>query len=144
VKDHVSRYGRRAIFSAALLSVFLTSGAQQQEGASALRYDAQTRGPVPIPPSERNLQTVVAEPWFKVSDTPMVLEGACFDRNGNLLFTDVYDGRILRLTAEKQLSVVFTKDKLGPGGLAIHKDRFHDLEAELFTTWELTASHSAY
>jgi lactonase len=29
---------------------------------------------------------------------------------------------VLRLTAEKHLSVVFTKDKLGPGGLAIHKD----------------------
>jgi lactonase len=119
---HLSRYGQRAIFSAAILSVCLASDAQQREGGGALHYDAQTRGSVPIPPSERNLQTVVAEPWFKVSDTPMVLEGACFDRNGDLLFTDVYDGRVLRLTSEKQLSVVFTKDKLGPGGLAIHKD----------------------
>jgi lactonase len=122
VTDHLAYYGRRAIFSAALLSVCLTSGAQQHEAASALQYDAQTRGPVPIPPSERNLQTVVAQPWFKVSDTPMVLEGACFDRNGNLLFTDVYGGRIFRLASEKKLSVVFTGDKLGPGGLAIHKD----------------------
>jgi lactonase len=87
-----------------------------------LVYDAQTRGPVPIPPSDRDLQTVIAEQWFKVSDQPMVLEGPCFDRNGNLLFSDVYEGRVLRLTPDKHLSVVFTKNKLGPGGLAIHKD----------------------
>ena len=37
--------------------------------------DSKTRGPVPIPPSERNLQTAIAEPWFKVSDQPMVPEG---------------------------------------------------------------------
>ena len=35
---------------------------------TALKYDSQTRGPMPIPPSERSLQTVVAEPWFKVSN----------------------------------------------------------------------------
>ena len=52
----------------------------------------------------------------------MVLEGPCFDRNGNLLFSDVYEGRVLRLTPDKHLSVVFTKNKLGPGGLAFHKD----------------------
>jgi len=32
----------------------------------ALQYGSQTRVPVPIPPSVRNLQTVVTEPWFKV------------------------------------------------------------------------------
>jgi lactonase len=96
--------------------------AQQRKNVDTLVYDAQTGGPVPIPPSERNLQTVVAAPWFKVSDQPMVLEGPCFDRNGNLLFSDVYEGRVLRLTPDKQLSVVFTKNKLGPGGLAVHKD----------------------
>ena len=47
----------------------------------ALAYDAQTRGPVPIPPSERGLQAVVAEPWFKVSDEGLVLEGPAFDRD---------------------------------------------------------------
>jgi lactonase len=96
--------------------------AAQKANVPTLLYDEKTRGPVPIPPSERNLQTAVAELWFKVSDQPMVLEGPCFDRSGNLLFSDVYEGRVLRLTPDKHLSVVFTKDKLGPGGLAIHKD----------------------
>ncbi|MBL6080306.1 SMP-30/gluconolactonase/LRE family protein [Belnapia sp. T18] len=96
----------------------------QQGGGSvpALRYDAQTRGAVPIPPSQRGLQTVVAEPWFKVFDTGLVLEGPAFDRDGNLLFCDVGGGRVLRLTPDRRLSTVVRLDQLGPGGLAVHRD----------------------
>jgi lactonase len=65
---------------------------------------------------------LVAEPWFKVSDEELVLEGAAFDRDGNLLFCDVPGGRVLRLTPDKQLSTVVGLDELGPGGLAVHKD----------------------
>src|SRR3954471_10142288 len=83
---------------------------------------AQQGGPVPIPPSERGLQTVVAEPWFQVSDKGLVLEGPAFDRDGNLLFCDVSGGRVLRLTPDKRLSTVVSLDRLGPGGLAVHKD----------------------
>ena len=112
-----------AVFVASILcSLFAVCAAAQKAIVPTLLYDQRTRGPVPIPPSERNLQTVVAEFWFKVSDRPMVLEGPCFDRNGNLLFSDVYAGRVLRLTPDKHLSVVFTKNKLGLGGLAFHKD----------------------
>jgi lactonase len=83
----------------------LAAGAYGQQGGSAhaLAYDAETRGPVPIPPSERSLQTVVAEPWFKVTEEAMVLEGPAFDRNGNLLFCDVSGQRVLRLTPGKRL-----------------------------------------
>ena len=95
----------------------------QHSGTSlALTYDSQTRGPVPIPPSERGLQTVVAEPWFKVSSEGIILEGPAFERNGNLLFCDVSDRRVMRLTADKHLSTVVTLNDLSPGGLAIHKD----------------------
>src|SRR4051794_12272623 len=104
------------------LSLRLPSGAQQGAYSKGLHYDSQTRGPVPIPPSERNLQTAVATLWFKVSKTPMVLEGPSFDRAGNLLVSDVYEGRVLRITPDKKLSMVFSKEGLGPGGLAIHKD----------------------
>lgn len=85
-------------------------------------WSTQTRGPVPIPPSERTLQTIVAEPWFKVSDQGIVLEGPAFDRNGNLLFCDVSGQRVLRLTRDKRLSPVVHLDDVSPGGLAIHKD----------------------
>jgi lactonase len=101
--DLLSLNRHHALLAASLLFVCFTASlpAQQRKSVDTLVYDAQTRGPVPIPPSERNLQTVVAEPWFKASDQPMVLEGPCFDRNGNLLFSDVYEGRVLRLTPDR-------------------------------------------
>lgn len=90
--------------------------------APKLAYDAQTRGPVPIPPSERGLQAVVAEPWSRVSDEGMVLEGPAFGRDGNLLFCDVSGKRVLRLTPDGRLSAVVVLDRLAPGGLAVHRD----------------------
>jgi lactonase len=115
---------RRVILTASVLLVCLAAGASAQHrgAAVALTYDSQTRGPAPIPPSERNLQTVVAEPWFKVSNEPMILEGPAFERNGNLLFCDVSGGRVLRLTPDKRVSTVVRLNGLSPGGLAIHKD----------------------
>jgi lactonase len=115
---------RRVILTASVLLVCLAAGASAQHrgAAVALTYDSQTRGPAPIPPSERNLQTVVAEPWFKVSNEPMILEGPAFERNGNLLFCDVSGGRVLRLTPDKRVSTVVKLNGLSPGGLAIHKD----------------------
>ena len=115
---------RTCLAIAALLLSFVIGAQAQQSGMGpALVYDAQTRGPVPIPSSERGLQTVVAEPWFKVSDEALVLEGPAFDRDGNLLFCDVSGRRVLRLTPDKQLSTLVSLDQLGPGGLAVHKDR---------------------
>lgn len=107
----------------ALFACLSGSGSGQKTHRSlALTYDAQTRGPVPIPPSERGLQTVVAEPWFKVSQKGIVLEGSAFERDGNLLFCDVSGRRVLRLTRERHLSTVVALDDLAPGGLAIDKD----------------------
>src|SRR3954447_2578350 len=108
--------------SALFACLAAVASAQQSGGAAALAYDDQTRGPVPIPVSERGLQTVVAEPWFNLTKQRMVLEGPCFDRSNNLLFSEASGSRVLRLTPDKRLSTVFSKSKLGPGGLAVHKD----------------------
>src|SRR4051812_23156206 len=115
---------RRTCLAIAALVLSVVPGAHAQQGGMdpALTYDAQTRGPVPIPSSERGLQTIVAEPWFKVSDEGLVLEGPAFDRAGNLLFCDVSGRRVLRLTPDKRLATVVSLDQLGPGGLAVHKD----------------------
>jgi lactonase len=91
-------------------------------GTPSLSYDARTRGPFPIPPAERGLQAVVAEPWFKVSDEGLQLEGASFDREGNLLFVEVFGGRVFRLTPQRELSTVLGENALGSAGLAIHRD----------------------
>lgn len=87
-----------------------------------LSYTALTRSLAPIPVSERDLPTVTAEPFFKVSDEALALEGPAFDRHGNLLFVDVFGGRVLRLTAGAALETVYTDPALHPAGIAIHKD----------------------
>lgn len=89
---------------------------------TTLSYTSATRGLCPIPSCERDLPTVTAEPFYKVADDPMALEGPAFDRQGNLLFVEIYGGRLLRLSPAQQLTVVFTEKNLHPSGLAIHKD----------------------
>lgn len=101
---------------------FVSGASAQQSSVGGLAYDAQTRSVVPIPASERALQTAVAEPWFKLSNEGLILEGAIFDRSGNLLFCDVSGRRVLRLTPDRQLSTVVTLDALSPGGLSFHPD----------------------
>jgi lactonase len=120
------RFSRARLFRTCLVVVAMallgavTRNAHAQ--VPALAYDDQTRGPVPIPPSERSLQTVVAEPWFKVSNQGIIPEGPAFERNGNLVFCDVSGMRVLRVTPQKQLSTVVTLNGMNPGGLAIRKD----------------------
>lgn len=89
---------------------------------STLSYTTATRGLVPVPASERSLPTAVATPYFQVSDGLVALEGPAFDRQGNLLFVDVYEGRILRLSPDRQLTTVYAEPQLYPAGIAIHKD----------------------
>ncbi len=62
---------------------------------SGLICDAQSRGAVLVPPTERALQTVTAEAFFKVSNNDCILEGPSFDSNGNLLFCEVTNHRML-------------------------------------------------
>ncbi len=52
----------------------------------------------------------------------MALEGPAFDRQGNLLFVDIYGGRVLRLSPDRQLTTVYTEKDLNPAGIAVHKD----------------------
>lgn len=105
-----------------LLSLITETGFSQTVYVDELSYGSQSRNTVPIPPSEQMLQTVVAETWFEVTKENHSLEGAIFDSDGNLLFCDVTERCVLRLTPDKQLSVVVRFETLSPGGLAFHKD----------------------
>lgn len=40
---------------------------------------------------EQYLQTVTAEPWVKISDDGLQLEGLCFDRQGDLMLCEVLE-----------------------------------------------------
>ena len=89
---------------------------------NGLNHNALTCSAVPIPPWERSLQTVEAQPYFNVSQASLVLEGIVFDRNNNLLFVDVATGRVFKLTPERQLYIVLKENTFGASGLAVHKD----------------------
>ena len=89
---------------------------------NGLNHNALTCSAVPIPPWERSLQTVEAQPYFNVSQASLVLEGIVFDRNNNLLFVDVATGRVFKLTPERQFSIVLKENSFGASGLAVHKD----------------------
>jgi lactonase len=79
-------------------------------------------GPAAVPPAERLLPTQLAEPWLKVSDEGLQLEGPCFDRAGNLLFVEVFGGRVFRVGEDRRVTTILEKNPLGSAGLAIHAD----------------------
>ncbi|MEJ8848216.1 SMP-30/gluconolactonase/LRE family protein [Variovorax rhizosphaerae] len=94
----------------------------QPSESNTLSYLDSTRCLAPLPFCERDLPTAIAEPWFKVGDSSVALEGPAFDRQGNLLFVDVYGGRVLRLSPQRELTRLFVEKDLHPAGIAIHKD----------------------
>lgn len=98
---------------------------------AALSYNPDIQSPVLIPPAEKGLQTVVAEPWLKISnetpalsrlDNKIVLEGPAFDRDGHLLFVEVYGGRVMRVSPDRDVSILVPKNLYGSAGIGIHKD----------------------
>lgn len=96
---------------------FLLSGCARQPFPSD-----QASSQAPIPVAEQALPTQSATPWFKASLSDTVLEGASFDRQGNLVFADVVSGRVMRLSAARQLTTVATFNEGHPGGTAVHRD----------------------
>lgn len=89
---------------------------------STLGHTSATRGLAPIPPSERDIASVVATPFYKVADEALPLEGTAFDREGNLLFVDIYGSRVLRLSPSQQLTTVYTEAGQNFSGIAVHRD----------------------
>jgi lactonase len=77
---------------------------------------------VPLPPAEKGLRMIKAEPWVQVDPGDAFLEGPAFDKEGNLFVTSIFDSRIFKITSSKELSTVFKQDGLLPDGMAIHKD----------------------
>jgi lactonase len=78
---------------------------------------------VPIPPDLVSLPTIKAEPWLQVdTDTDMTLEGPSFDRQGNLYASSVRQGKIFKITPQKQVSVIFENKSIVTNGTASHKD----------------------
>ncbi len=96
---------------------------QSDSAIATLTHDDNTITLSPIPGNEKHLPSVVAEPYFKVSDKGLLLEGLEFDRNWNLFFVDVLSGSVFKLTPDRKLSTIVGAGKLGAAaGLAFHTD----------------------
>ena len=115
---------RLSIFLVAMTSIVAATAAAPvlADQAPTLVYNADTRQPAPIPLSEKGLPTITAEPWFKVSDKGLQLEGASFDRDGNLIFVEVFGGSIFKLSPDMKLTTIMPANDRASAGLGIHKD----------------------
>lgn len=126
--------GKSGLFLMAVASTMLAAPALGQQAPSSyptLAYPAEGRSAVPIPPAERGLPTVVAEPWLGISSTTpglagmdnnIILEGPAFDRDGNLLVVEVVGGRVMRISPDREVRIVVPKNALGSAAIAVHKD----------------------
>lgn len=116
-------HAARLLAVVVFLSPIAASSAVQPAKAemNVLTYDTQTRSISPIPPGERALQTVTATSWVELPGM-RDLEGPAFERDDNLVFSDVAGRRVLRVGPDRKVSSVLQLQDLGPGGLAIHKN----------------------
>ncbi len=89
---------------------------------SASVFDDLPQPPVPIPINERGLPTVEGEKYAVAGNDRQSLEGAVFDRQDNLLFSDITGRRILQATPEGKVENYLTLENLMPCGLAFHRD----------------------
>ena len=80
----------------------------------------------PIPPWERGLQTITAELFVKIPEAKGSLEGLCFDRKGDLYFTEVGAGKVYKCIMDtKEIQLIWTADPAKDWKVAavkIHKD----------------------
>src|SRR5258708_38431598 len=109
--DNGSNFNWRAIFlfvvfTSVVLALFLFSRNGNYRSVD---------GPAPIPPSERSLQTIVARPGFKVLNGGLQLEGSAFDREGHLLFLEIYGGAFISFWGKKKIPFSGRKNTVGPG-----------------------------
>jgi len=79
----------------------------------------------PIPPNERDLQTVEAELFCRIGDKPFSQhsEGLCFDRNGDLYYCIIGEGRIGKVDMKTGTSEeIYHNPSWHPTSVRIHKN----------------------
>ena len=97
-------------------------GAAGQQDNDGLIYNAYSSSIVPVPLAERDLQSVEAKFHKTIGNEGQTLEGAIFDAAGNLLFCNVSDRKVMRLSPDGELSMLLQLDDFSPGGLALSPD----------------------
>lgn len=111
-----------AAFAAATLCTAPASAQSPTPELPALELTDAQKSAVPLPMAEADLPTVEAVEYFKVSDEALQLECPVFDAAGDLLFCEVFGGRVYKLTPDKTLTTVLGENDLRPAGLEVHKN----------------------
>lgn len=114
---------RLCVISAAIAaSTSYAASSMEPREKGDLKYDAYSTSIVPVPLAERDLQSVEATLLKTVGNEGQTLEGAIFDQDGNLLFCNVSERKIMRLKPDGQLSMLHQLEDFSPGGLALAPD----------------------
>jgi len=74
-----------------------------------------------IPPSERNVPIIIAEPWMQIVTEPCILEAPAFDREGNFFLTHT-GGTIYKVDRDGKIRAIFEDRSCITAGIAIHRD----------------------
>lgn len=81
----------------------------------------------PIPENEKNLPFVIAKHFIDIPVNPdgiNILEGLCFDRNGDLFICNTPQGKIYKLNVKTKELKLFVElpNHMMPSAIKIHKD----------------------
>lgn len=76
----------------------------------------------PVFLTEQELPSFLAEHYQQIFTEHHILEGASFDRDGHLIFTNPSGGRLMKMSGVRDASVLYTFDEESPAGSAIHQD----------------------
>ena len=70
------------------------------------------------------VNTIIAEPWVKVTDDSNIsLEGLAFDREGNLYVCSIYTGDIWKITPDKKVTIIPKDPRITEcASIDIHRD----------------------
>lgn len=101
---------------------FYSHAIAHAQNRSSFDYSGANASMVPIPPSERDIQTIEANQVSAVASNGQTLEGGLFADNGDFLFCNVSDGKVMKLSSDGALEEVLKVGDFAPGGLAWHKD----------------------
>ena len=113
---------RNLVYSTILMATPFALHAQGTADLPRLELPPTFESAMPLPVAEADLPTITAVPYFKVSDEGLQLECPVFDADGNLVFCEVFGGRVYRLTPDKELSTVLEENELRPAGIEVHRD----------------------
>lgn len=111
-----------AIFMAFLRIAISSHVIAHAQNLNSFDYSGENASMVPIPPSERGIQTIEAMQAGIAAKNGQTLEGGLFAANGDFLFCNVSDGKVMKLSNAGALEEVLEVGDFAPGGLAWHRD----------------------